>query len=125
MIRDFGYADHSPGYHAVACHRRAWQPWLRRVDLTRQSELSAPTVHCILRGLMAENFVRKDTRSHRYFLGSLLFEFGLAAAPRFDLRRICEPALSRLATRTGDTVYLISRSGSDAVCLDRKLGEFP
>jgi DNA-binding IclR family transcriptional regulator len=98
---------------------------LRLVDLVRWSKLSGPTVHRMLKGLVAENLIRKDPRSHCYFLGPLLFELGLAAGPRFDMRQLCEPALLRLAKETGDTVYLIVRSGFDAVCYDRKMGDFP
>jgi len=97
----------------------------RLVDLAQHSKLSGPTVHRMLKCLMAENIVTQDTGSHRYFLGSLIFELGLAAAPQFNLRQICEPALRRIAEKTGDTVFLIARSGFDAVCIDRKEGSFP
>ena len=55
----------------------------------------------------------------------MVFELGLTAAPRFNLREICHPALTRIAEATGDTVFLTQRSGLDAVCLDRREGTFP
>jgi DNA-binding IclR family transcriptional regulator len=97
----------------------------RLVDLTQHSRLSGPTIHRMLKCLMAESIVTQDPESHRYFLGPLIFELGLAAAPQFNLRQICESALLRIAEKTGDTVFLIARSGFDAVCIDRKEGNFP
>ena len=61
----------------------------------------------------------------RYFLGPLSFELGLAAAPRFNLPHICSPWLHRIAQKTGDTVFLMVRSGYDSVCMDRHEGAFP
>jgi DNA-binding IclR family transcriptional regulator len=62
------------------------------------------------------------TRTYR--LGPLLYEFGLAAAPRVDARRLCGPTLDRLAAAAGDAAYLNCRSGNDALCLDRREGTF-
>ncbi len=107
---------------AIASRGRAGS---RLVDLARHAKLTRPTVHRILKCLMTDNVVMQDPRSHRYFLGSLIFELGLAAAPQFNLRQICEPALRRIAAKTGDTVFLIARSGFDAVCIDRIEGAFP
>lgn len=107
---------------AIASRGRAGS---RLVDLARHAKLTRPTAHRILKCLMADSVVTQDRRSHRYFLGSLIFELGLAAAPQFNLRQICEPALRRIADKTGDTVFLIARSGFDAVCIDRMEGNFP
>ncbi|MCL4744241.1 MAG: IclR family transcriptional regulator [Burkholderiaceae bacterium] len=98
---------------------------LRLVDISRHAKLERPTAHRILKCLMAEGMVRQDSRTHRYFLGHLVFELGLAASSSFNLRDICRPALERLAEKTGDTVFLTIRSGYDAVCIDRKEGSFP
>lgn len=98
---------------------------LRLVDLVRQLKLEQPTVHRMLKSLIAETLVMQDAATRRYFLGPAMFEFGLAAALRFDLRALCEPLLDALARDTGDTVFLNVRSGSDAVCVDRKEGASP
>jgi DNA-binding IclR family transcriptional regulator len=79
----------------------------------------------MLKCLTAENMVLQDPQTHRYFLGPMTFELGLTAAPRFNLRELCQPALRRIAESTGDTVFLTQRSGLDAVCLDRQEGTFP
>jgi DNA-binding IclR family transcriptional regulator len=74
---------------------------------------------------MAENVVIQDPGTHGYLLGHLIFELGLAAAPQSNLCQISQPALRRIAEKTGDTVFLIARSGLDTVCLERKEGTFP
>lgn len=91
---------------------------VRLVDVARYGRLERPTAHRILRCLIAEGLVMQDTRTRRYFLGHLAFEFGLAAASRFDLREQCRPALARLAAATGDTVFLTLR-------IDRAEGAYP
>ncbi|MGQ0525598.1 MAG: IclR family transcriptional regulator, partial [Betaproteobacteria bacterium] len=54
-----------------------------------------------------------------------VFELGLTAAPRFNLRVLCHPALTLIAEATGDTAFLTQRSGLDGLCLDRREGAFP
>lgn len=75
--------------------------------------------------MVAENVLRKDPETHRYFLGQLVHELGMSAEPPVDLRAHCDSMTSRLAEATGDTVFLYIRSGWDIVCIDRKEGSFP
>ena len=98
---------------------------LRLSDLVQQSGLERPTARRMLKCLVAEGMVLQDKLSHRYFLGPLVFELGLAAAPRFNLRELCRASVQRIAERTADTVFLTVRSGYDSVCIDRAEGSFP
>jgi DNA-binding IclR family transcriptional regulator len=106
----------------IAAHNRSGS---RLLDLASRTGLQRPTVHRMLKCLTLENMVQQDPDTHRYYLGPMVFELGLTAAPRYNLREICHPALSRIAEATGDTVFLTQRSGLDAVCLDRQEGTFP
>ncbi len=106
----------------IAAHNRTGS---RLLDLASRTGLQRPTVHRMLKCLTAENMVLQDPDSHRYYLGPMVFELGLTAAPRFNLREICHPAMNRIAEATGDTVFLTQRSGIDAVCVDRQEGTFP
>lgn len=106
----------------IAAHNRGGS---RLLDLATRTNLQRPTVHRMLKCLAAENMVQQDADTHRYFLGSMVFELGLTAAPRYNLREICHPALTRIADATGDTVFLTQRSGLDSVCIDRREGAFP
>jgi DNA-binding IclR family transcriptional regulator len=98
---------------------------LRLVDLYQKAELERSTTHRILQGLIAEHLVMQHPVNKRYFLGSNIYEMGLAAAPPFNLRDLCHPHIQSLAEATGDTVFLVARSGFDGICLDRAEGSFP
>jgi len=106
----------------IAAHNRTGS---RLLDLANRTGLQRPTVHRMLKCLTLENMVQQDPDTHRYYLGSMVFELGLTAAPRFNLREICHPAMNRIADATGDTVFLTQRSGLDSVCVDRQEGTFP
>jgi len=106
----------------IAAHNRNGS---RLLDLASRTGLQRPTVHRMLKCLTVENMVQQDPDSHRYYLGPMVFELGLTAAPRYNLREICHPAMNRIAEATGDTVFLTQRSGLDTVCVDRQEGTFP
>jgi DNA-binding IclR family transcriptional regulator len=106
----------------IAAHNRTGS---RLLDLASRSGLQRPTVHRMLKCLTQENMVQQDPDSHRYYLGPMVFELGLTAAPRFNLREICHPSMMRIAEATGDTVFLTQRSGLDSVCLERQEGAYP
>ncbi|MBS7810424.1 IclR family transcriptional regulator [Roseococcus pinisoli] len=93
--------------------------------LSAATGLVPSTVHRMLQALVDEELLAKDPATRTYRAGPLLYELGLAAAPRLDLRKICAPVLQRIAEATGDSVYLTVRSGDDALTLDRREGSFP
>jgi len=97
----------------------------RLADLVSDLGLEQPTVHRMLKSLVAESLAFQDPESKRYFLGQAMYEFGLAASQRFDFRSSCGPILDSLARETGDTVFLVVRSGDESVCLDRREGDSP
>lgn len=97
----------------------------RLVDLAARVGIEYPTAHRIVGCLVQQRLVTKDPLTRHYSLGPLVYELGLAAKPRVDLREVCEPMLHRLAGKTGDTIFLNIRSGLDAVCVDRREGNCP
>lgn len=97
---------------------------MRLTDLAEASQLQKPTVHRLLKQLIAGGLVMQDPK-RLYRLGQFSFELGLAASHHFRLRKTCEPFLQKLAMDTGDTTCLMARSGMDAICIDHKLGTYP
>lgn len=87
--------------------------------------LEYPTAHRIIRCLVGQGMVEKDHANLRYSLGPLVYELGLSVPPKLHLRELCDPVTTRIAERTGDTVFLNVRSGPDVLCIDRKEGTFP
>lgn len=99
---------------------------LRLTEIAEQTGLAQATAHRILRTLISEKMVEQPTGSKLYRL-SLEF-FALAASADHDhpsLRSLCRPVLLRLSGMLNDTVFLLARTGFDAVCLDRAEGPFP
>lgn len=94
-------------------------------ELSERSGMPHPSVHRILGQLIAEGLVEHQRDTHRYKLGPLTFELGIASSTMYDIRDLCEAAMQQLAQHTGDTVYLVIRSGFDAVCLHRVEGNYP
>lgn len=98
---------------------------MRLVDLARQMDLQRPTAHRLLKALTMEGMVVQDARTRRYSLGPLLFELGILATHRFNLKEVSQPVVAQLAEETGDTSFVFLRSGYDAVCISRIQGSYP
>lgn len=94
-------------------------------DLAARTAIDRTTAHRMLRCLADEGLVLQDGPAKRYFLGPLAYEMGLAASERMDLRALCKPTLLRIAEETGDTAFLMIRSGDDSVCVERAEGTYP
>lgn len=98
---------------------------LSLTEISARAGLPHPSVHRVLQQLGEERLVDRHAELRRYRLGPLAFELGVAGSTMYDIRDLCEPEMKRLAADTEDTVYLVMRSGFDAVCLHRIEGSFP
>lgn len=107
---------------AVAAKNRVGS---RLTDLCNVVGIERPTGHRILQALVGEGLLRQNEVSKRYYLGTQIYEMGLVATPRFDIRDMCHPFLQGIASETGDSTFLTARVGFDGVCLDRVEGNFP
>jgi DNA-binding IclR family transcriptional regulator len=97
----------------------------RVTQLAQQVGLSQPTTHRLLRSLMEEGMVEQDMRSKRYRLSLEFFALAARAGQSGNLRDVVRPSLLRLSASLGDSLFLLARSGFDAVCLDRSEGPYP
>lgn len=86
--------------------------------------LNMSTAHRIIAGLERHRYIERDPQTKRYRLGLALFALGARAADTTGLRRICHPVLMRIAAQTGDTVFLMARTGFNTVCVDRQEGTY-
>ena len=96
----------------------------RATALAAEVGLSVATTHRILSVLAQEGLLTHDPYSKLYHLGVELFVLG-TAAQEFSIRDRLRPVLEQVALETEDTVFLLIRSGNDAVCIDRVEGCFP
>jgi DNA-binding IclR family transcriptional regulator len=93
--------------------------------LAKAVGMTQATAHRLLQALIVEGMVEQDPRSRLYRLGLDFFALAARAGNPMDLRTLCRPTLLRLCASLGDTIFLLVRSGFDAVCLDRSEGPFP
>lgn len=98
----------------------------RLTDLVALSGMKQPTVRRMLKALIDAELVSQSSDSKRYMIGPLPFELGLAS-PNLSHRLVgrYRPMLDRLAQQSGDTIYLIMRSGYDSLCVTRVEGTYP
>lgn len=94
-------------------------------ELARGTGYTQATTHRLLQQLVDEGFVEQSAQDKRYALGLAFFALAARAGESGGLRALCRPALLRLGAALGDSVFLLVRSGFDAMCLDRWEGPFP
>jgi DNA-binding IclR family transcriptional regulator len=97
----------------------------RLTAVARETGLPQATTHRILRALVAEGVVEQAGRHKSYRLSLAFFGLAARAGDYADLRALCRPVMLRLSGSLNDTVFLLVRSGFDAICLDRVEGPFP
>jgi DNA-binding IclR family transcriptional regulator len=97
----------------------------RVTHLAQATGLTPATAHRLLQSLVNERMVEQDPGTKLYRLGMEFFTLAAQAGNPSDLRAVCRPPLLRLCASLGDTIFLLVRSGFDAVCLDRTEGPFP
>jgi DNA-binding IclR family transcriptional regulator len=92
--------------------------------MAEETGLHVATAHRILSVLVKEGLVTHDPVSKLYHLGLALHTLG-GAAHQFLIRDQYRTAMERIAQETEDTVFLLIRSGTDMLCIDRVEGKFP
>lgn len=111
--------------HVMKIIARYGSDGARLNDVVKQTKVTRPTVHRILKALVDEGFVIQCDLTRRYRLGQVIHQLGLVAFQPMDIVAKLRPLLVELARETRDTAYLMTMSGYDIVCLDRVDGDFP
>ena len=96
----------------------------RLSQIARKTGLPTATVHRILSVLVSEGFVEYDPISKLYHLGIELYTLGNRAR-KFTIRNKYHGSLEHIAQETGNSAWLVLRSGFDALCIDLVQGKFP
>jgi DNA-binding IclR family transcriptional regulator len=104
---------------------RAPAQGVRLTDVAEATGLNKATAHRVLSGLVAHRLAEQLDDSGRFVIGMRVLSWASSASARFNLLRIADKGLERLAQETRDTVYLSIRSQNDLICLDRREGDFP
>lgn len=98
---------------------------MRIAEVVSTAGLAYSTCFRMLQCLQQQGLIDKDSHTRKFYLGPLVHELGLLARPRFRLSELCDREMQLLAESTQDTVYLSERSGLEAVCTARQVGEYP
>ncbi|MES2958271.1 MAG: IclR family transcriptional regulator, partial [Pseudomonadota bacterium] len=98
---------------------------LALTDVSLRAGTPHASTHRVLGQLIGEGLAEYVEETRRYRLGSLVFELGLAGSGLHDMRELCQEQMAALSLETEDTVYLVTRSGFEAVCMHRLEGAFP
>lgn len=88
-------------------------------DLAGRSGMALPTVHRLLRSLVAAGFVEQDSASSRYGLGPELARLANAYLSRLPVVKALSPYLVELRNTTGATVLVSLLVDSSVVYVDR------
>jgi len=104
---------------------RSAETGLRVSQLCKELGLTQPTTHRLLQQLIEEGLVEQGEQTKLYRLSIEFFALAARAGDGGGLRELCRPSLLRLGAALGDSVFLLVRSGFDAICLDRCEGPFP
>lgn len=97
-------------------HRR-----LGVTELARRADLPVPTVHRLLRELVAGEALTRDDDG-RFAIGRRLWDVGMLAPEQTELQQVASPFLSDIHAATRATVHLAVRDGKDTLYLDRLAG---
>ncbi|WP_321368377.1 IclR family transcriptional regulator [uncultured Desulfuromusa sp.] len=114
-------------YRAISLIRavaRSGDTGIRMSEIAQEVDLPTSTVHRILSVFVSERFLEFNQCEKKYSLGYELFALG-AKAHRYQLLDQYREAIKRVSEVTEETTYLVTRSGNDALCVDRVLGSYP
>ncbi|TNB47778.1 helix-turn-helix domain-containing protein [Martelella lutilitoris] len=96
--------------------------------ISRLADLHPATTRRLLQGLVEGGLLSFDPYSKLYHIGLNVFRMASTAGSpqQFEaLRQQLRPAADEIAARTGDTVFVSVRVGSDSLCIDSVSGSFP
>jgi DNA-binding Lrp family transcriptional regulator len=96
-------------------HVGALEP-VRLIDLAEATGIPHPTVHRLLKQLIAVGAIRRE--GIRYRLGASLLRLGSKVTPEHRLRVVAGRPMAELAAATGAGVSLSARIGGEAVFVD-------
>lgn len=98
---------------------------IRLTQLIEATGQDRSTAHRLLACLIEEGFVERAHPTKLYRLGLEAMQLGLVSAGMAPVVERFRPVMQRVARQTGDTVFLIVRSGDHSLCLHREEGTYP
>lgn len=94
-------------------------------ELVQRTGLDRTTTWRIVSSLEQQGLVSKDGDTGLYHLGIEAMALGATCMERSPLTQACRPVMKTLARRSGDSVFLVVRSGDSSYCLHLEEGAHP
>ncbi len=98
---------------------------VRLKELMAEGGQDRSTTHRLLACLVDEGFVERAAPNKLYRLDMEAMQLGLVSEGLVPVVERFRPVMQRIARSTGDTVFLVVRSGDHALCLHREEGSYP
>ena len=92
---------------------------VRLVDLARSLKMNKSTAYRLLEKLRQLGYVRQDEPNGRYMLTVRMWEVGVRAFRRFDMRVWAKPHLEQIHQKTNETTVLAVLDGREVVIVDK------
>lgn len=92
---------------------------VRLADLARAAGMNKSTAFRMLETMARLGYVTQDEPNGRYMMTTRMWEIGIRAFQRNDLRSLARPYLQRMVDETNETALLSQRSGDDMVILEK------
>ena len=77
------------------------------------------TVHRLVSSLQQLGYIRQDEETMKYGLSLKFLEISGRILAQTSMASIAHPYLKKLSDRTGETVHLVRREGTEAVYIDK------
>lgn len=87
-------------------------------ELSRDLDMSKPTVLRILNTLEKYGYVQKNKVNGRYRLGMKVFDLGSVVVNQFEVRSVALPVMREIRDRINEAVHLNIISGKERVCVE-------
>ncbi len=87
-------------------------------EVARRTGVNPSSASRLLATLTSGGLVRQVGDTGRYRLGTRLFQLGMAAVARLDLREVARPHLRALVEATGETATLSTAGEGEAITVD-------
>ena len=97
---------------------RKEQPEWNLTGLSRELNISKPTVLRLLNTLEKYGFVQKNKITHQYRLGMRLFDLGSVVAGQIEVRSAALPVMREIRDKANEAVHLNVISGGERVCVE-------
>lgn len=92
---------------------------VRLSELSRDIGMNKSTAYRMLETMRQMGYVQQDEPNGRYMITSKMWQIGVRAFQRIDIRNLARPFLEELSRKTNEPAVLAIIEGTDVVIVDR------